>query len=145
MQQNFEKLISETDSLTVVSKKSEKREKSPKLETERKEKTVDERQNMSRLFPGQIKADSIKKKLAMTPQTSPRMSTSDISRNSQHQKLLVKPSDNSSFKPSEILKKSSVDSPKSDIRKALNFDNPPRSINILDQIMSNMSNSVKKD
>jgi len=144
-QQNFEKLISETDSLTVVHKKSERREKSPKLETERKEKSVDERQNMSRLFPGQIKADSIKKKLAMTPQTSPRMSSSDISRNSQHQKVLVKPSDNSSFKPSEILKKSSVDSPKSDIRKVLNFDNAPRSINILDQIMSNMSNSVKKD
>merc|ERR1712106_588613 len=127
-QQNFEKLISETDSLSH--RKSDKR---------------DERQNMSRLFPGQIKADSIKKKLSMTPQTSPRMSTSDNSRNSQHQKVQLKPSDNCSFKPSEILKKSSVDSPKSDIRKTLNFDNPPRSINILDQIMSNMSNSVKKD
>jgi len=127
-QQNFEKLISETDSL--AHRKSEKR---------------DERQNMSRLFPGQIKADSVKKKLSMTPQTSPRMGSSDISRNSQHQKVLVKPADNSSYKPSEILKKPSVDSPKSDIRKTLNFDNPPRSINILDQIMSNMSNSVKKD
>jgi len=127
-QQNFEKLISETDSL--AHRKSEKR---------------DERQNMSRLFPGQIKADSVKKKLSMTPQTSPRMGTSDISRNSQHQKVLVKPADSSSYKPSEILKKPSVDSPKSDIRKTLNFDNPPRSINILDQIMSNMSNSVKKD
>merc|ERR1712000_461007 len=60
-QQNFEKLISETDSLSH--RKPEKR---------------DERQNMSRLFPGQIKADSIKKKLSMTPQTSPRMGTSDI-------------------------------------------------------------------
>jgi len=126
-QQNFEKLISETDSLTH--RKPEKR---------------DERQNMSRLFPGQIKADSIKKKLTLTPQTSPRPS-SDISRNSQHQKVLVKPAENCSYKPSEILKKPSVDSPKSDIRKTLNFDNPPKSINILDQIMSNMSNSVKKD
>jgi len=126
-QQNFEKLISETDSLTH--RKPEKR---------------DERQNMSRLFPGQIKADSIKKKLSLTPQTSPRPS-SDISRNSQHQKVLVKPVENCSYKPSEILKKPSVDSPKSDIRKTLNFDNPPKSINILDQIMSNMSNSVKKD
>jgi hypothetical protein len=127
-QQNFEKLISETDSLSH--RKPEKR---------------DERQNMSRLFPGQIKADSIKKKLSMTPQTSPRMGTSDISKNSQHQKVPVKPVDSSGYKPSEILKKPSVDSPKIDIRKTLNFDNPPRSINILDQIMSNMSNSVKKD
>jgi len=148
--QNFEKLISETDSLNILNtgglKKPDKREKSPKLETERKEKSsrVDERQNMSRLFPGQIKAESIKKKMALTPQTSPKMSTSDL-RNSQHQKVPLKPSDSSGFKPSEILKKPSVDSPKSDIRKALNFDNPPRSINILDQIMSNMSNSVKKD
>lgn len=145
-QQNFEKLISETDSLNVSHKKLEKREKSPKPEADRKEKLlrVDERQNMSRLFPGQIKADSIKKKLSLTPQTSPRMGSSDISRTSQHQKVLVKPSDN--FKPSEILRKSStVDSPKSDIRKTLNFDHPPKSINILDQIMSNMSNSVKKD
>jgi len=127
-QQNFEKLISETDSLSH--RKPEKR---------------DERQNMSRLFPGQIKADSIKKKLSMTPQTSPRMGTSDTSKNSQHQKVPVKTVDSSSYKPSEILKKPSVDSSKIDIRKTLNFDNPPRSINILDQIMSNMSNSVKKD
>jgi len=149
--QNFEKLISETDSLNILSasslKKTEKREKSPKLESERKEKSlrVDERQNMSRLFPGQIKADSIKKKLALTPQTSPKMgASSDISRNSQHQKVPLKPSDSASLKPSEILKKPSVDSPKSDIRKTLNFDKPP-SVNILDQIMSNMSNSAKKD
>ena len=148
-QQNFEKLISETDSLNILTagvKNKDKREKSPK-EVERKEKSlrVDERQNMSRLFPGQIKAESIKKKLALTPQTSPKSGSSDISRNSQHQKIPLKPSDSASFKPSEILKKPSVDSAKSDMRKTLNFDNPPRSINILDQIMSNMSNSVKKD
>merc|ERR1712013_604636 len=72
-----------------------------------------ENMRLSRLFPGQIKADSIKKKLSLTPQTSPRPS-SDISRNSQHQKVLVKPVENCSYKPSEILKKPSVDSPKSD-------------------------------
>merc|ERR1712186_314283 len=33
----------------------------------------DERRNMSQLFPGQLKADSVKKKLALTPQTSPKM------------------------------------------------------------------------
>jgi len=98
---------------------------------------------MSRLFPGQIKADSIKKKLSLTPQTSPR-SSSDFSKNSQQQKVSSKPSDISNFKPSDFLKKP-VDSQRNDIKKSLNFDDSQMGINILEQIMSNMSNSVKKD
>jgi len=143
--QNFEKLISETDSISVSQKKSEKSDKSPKQDKERKDKEhkFDERQNMSRLFPGQIKADSIKKKLSLTPQTSPR-SSSDFSKNSQQQKVSSKPSDISNFKPSDFLKKP-VDSQRNDIKKSLNFDDSQMSINILEQIMSNMSNSVKKD
>ena len=96
-------------------------------------KSLEERRNMSQLFPGQMKAESIKKKLALTPHSSPKHSSSSSS-SSQH-KTPLKSSD------SHHSKKQS-DSP---VKKILNFDNPSKNVNILDQIMSNMSFPVNKE
>ena len=105
--QSFEKLISES--------------KSTPAPTSGK-KSVDERRNMSQLFPGQIKAESVKKKLALTPQTSP--------------KIIHKPSEHHVKKPDTTV---------SPVKKILNFDNPSKNVNILDQIMSNMSFPANKE
>jgi len=108
--QSFEKLITESSSGSGV------------------KKPVDERRNMSQLFPGQLKAENVKKKLSMTPQTSPKVSS---------QSGLYKPGE-------QNVKKASSDQA-SPVKKILNFDNPSKSVNILDQIMSNMSFPANKE
>ena len=112
---SFEKLITET---AGSAKKSEK--------------GLEERRNMSQLFPGQMKAESIKKKLALTPHSSPKHSSGSSS--SQH-KTPLKSSDSHHGKKQ-------AESP---VKKILNFDNPAKNVNILDQIMSNMSFPVNKE
>merc|ERR1712062_653811 len=112
---SFEKLITET---AGSAKKSEK--------------GLEERRNMSQLFPGQMKAESIKKKLALTPHSSPKHSSGSSS--SQH-KTPLKSSDSHHSKQQ----------PESPVKKILNFDNPAKNVNILDQIMSNMSFPVNKE
>ena len=111
--QSFEKLITET----AGGKKSEK--------------SLEERRNMSQLFPGQIKAESVKKKLGLTPHSSPKQSSTS----SSHHRTPLKSSDSQHGKKQ----------PESPVKKILNFDNPSKSANILDQIMSNMSFPVNKD
>jgi len=120
--QSFEKLITESVLSNGSSGGSAK-------------KSFDERRNMSQLFPGQIKAESVKKKLALTPQTSPKMSSqgqagtkSPYPKPSEHQSHLKRPPDSAS-----------------PAKKILNFDNPSQNVNILDQIMSNMSFPANKD
>lgn len=126
--QSFEKLITESAAAVVTNgggggsaKKCEKVSAS------------DERRNMSQLFPGQLKADSVKKKLALTPQTSPKLPShgSMVKASPLH-----KPSEPAAKKPSEHT---------SPVKKVLNFDNPSKNVNILDQIMSNMSFPANKE
>ena len=123
--QSFEKLISESVLINGSSGGSAKK----------CDKPLDERRNMSQLFPGQIKAESVKKKLALTPQTSPKMSSqsqavtkSPYPKPSEHQSHLKRPPDSAS-----------------PAKKILNFDNPSKNVNILDQIMSNMSFPANKE
>ena len=120
--QSFEKLITETAGSVNGTGSAKKSEKS-----------LEERRNMSQLFPGQMKAESIKKKLALTPHSSPKHSSSS---SSSQLKTPLKSSDSShhSKKQSE-----------SPVKKILNFDNPSKNVNILDQIMSNMSFPVNKE
>jgi len=108
--QSFEKLISES-ALSNGSPGGAKKS----------DKSLDERRNMSQLFPGQIKAESVKKKLALTPQTSPKMSPHP------------KPSESSQ---SHLKRPPDSASP---AKKILNFANPSKSINLLDQIISTMT------
>jgi len=121
--QSFEKLISESAS---SGKKSEK--------------SVDsERRNMSQLFPGQHKAESIKKKLALTPHSSP-------SHKAPHQGSLTKsPYPKSGDSQNQLNSKKPEPSSTSPVKKILNFDNPSRSVNLLDQIMSSMSFPANKE
>ena len=119
--QSFEKLISESAS---GGKKSEK--------------SVDsERRNMSQLFPGQHKAESVKKKLALTPHTSPKLPHQSSS-SSLTKSPYVKSGDSH-------LNKKPEPSSTSPVKKILNFDNPSRNVNILDQIMSTMSFPANKE
>ena len=120
--QSFEKLITESVLSNGSSGGSAK-------------KSFDERRNMSQLFPGQIKAESVKKKLALTPQTSPKMS-------SQAQAVTKSPYPKPSEHQSHIKRPPDSASP---AKKILNFDNPSQNVNILDQIMSNMSFPANKD
>lgn len=108
--QSFEKLISDSSSGSGS------------------KKPVDERRNMSQLFPGQLKAESVKKKLSMTPQTSPKVS-----------------SQGGLYKHGEQNVKKASTEQASPAKKILNFDNPSKSVNILDQIMSNMSFPANKE
>ena len=117
--QSFEKLITETAGAVNGTGSAKKSEKS-----------LEERRNMSQLFPGQIKADNVKKKLALTPHSSPKQSSA-----SSQQRTPLKSSDSTHTKKQ----------PESPVKKILNFDNPAKSANILDQIMSNMSFPVNKD
>ena len=116
--QSFEKLITETAG-------SVNGAGGPK-------KSLEERRNMSQLFPGQMKAESIKKKLALTPHSSPKHSSG--SSGAQHKTPLKSSEAHHGKKPSE-----------SPVKKILNFDNPSKNVNILDQIMSNMSFPVNKE
>merc|ERR1712183_89956 len=119
--QSFEKLITETaGSVNGTGAGAKKGEKG-----------LEERRNMSQLFPGQLKAENIKKKLALTPHSSPKHSSPA---SSQH-KTPLKSSDS-------LPSKKQSDSP---VKKILNFDNPAKNVNILDQIMSNMSFPVNKE
>merc|ERR1719411_200778 len=103
--QSFEKLITETAGSVNGSGGAKKSEKS-----------LEERRNMSQLFPGQMKAESIKKKLGLTPHSSPKHSSSSSS--SQH-KTPLKSSD------SHHHTKKQSDSP---VKKILNFDNPSKNV-----------------
>ena len=126
--QSFEKLI--TESAAGNKQKSEK--------------SVEERRSMSQLFPGQIKAESVKKKLALTPHSSPstkvphhlQSHSSSTPNKSPHTKQ-TSSSDSQHKKPEPASA--------SPVKKILNFDNPSRSVNILDQIMSTMSFPANKE
>ena len=133
--QNFEKLITETECGKAEAVKD-------------KGVAGDERRNMSRLFPGQIKAGGgpatpvpgspRTPALGVTQQRPPAPSAagSPLAVKSPLTKPLVK--------PSEAGHKKS-DSHRSEAIKNLNFDNQSTNFNILDQIMSNMNFSLKKD
>ena len=124
--QSFEKLISESVLTNGSSGGSVKK----------CDKPLDERRNMSQLFPGQIKAESVKKKLALTPQTSPKTP-------SQGQGTAVAKSPYP--RPSEQSHLKRQPESASPAKKILNFDNPSKNVNILDQIMSKMSFPANKE
>lgn len=127
----IEKLISETETYNgeVLTKPTHTPVPSKSEGGDKKEKRLEDR---SRLFPfAQSKSsDSVKKKLNMGSALKPSSSTP----------LPSKSVDN-------IVKKSESTTPKSSeqpSRKILNFENS-MNVNILDQIMSGMSNHVKKE